>query len=69
MSSGPRYKRNATDMFCRVSSWKIAEKRSKFKSQLQDLLHKHSFYSVNEFNEYFQNKDDAKPTTEICLHV
>ena len=39
---------------------------SKFKSQLQ---HKNSFYSVKEFNEYFQNKDEAKPTTEICLHV
>ena len=42
---------------------------SKFKSQLQDLLHKNNFYSVKEFNEYFQNKDEAKPTTEICLHV
>ena len=42
---------------------------SKFKSQLQDLLHKNSFYSVKEFNEYFENKDEAKPTTEIYLHV
>ena len=42
---------------------------SKFKSQLQDLLHKNSFYSVKEFNEYFQNKDEAKTTREICLHV
>ena len=42
---------------------------SKFKPKLQGLLHKNSFYSVKEFNEYFQNKDEAKPTTEICLHV
>ena len=42
---------------------------SKFKSQLQDLLHKNSFYSVKEFNEYFQNKDEAKITREICLHL
>ena len=31
----------------------------KFKPQLQDLLHKNSFYSVKEFNEYFQNKYEA----------
>ena len=30
---------------------------SKFKSQLQALLHKNSFYCVNAFKEYFQNKD------------
>ena len=41
---------------------------SKFKSQLQDLLHKKSFYSVREFNEYFQKKDETKPITKICLH-
>ena len=28
---------------------------SKFKYQLQDLIHKNSFYSVNEFKEYYQN--------------
>ena len=40
---------------------------SEMKILLQDLLHKNSFYSVKEFNEYFQNKDEAKPTTEICI--
>ena len=24
---------------------------------------------VNAFKEYFQNKDEAKPKTKICLHV
>ena len=42
---------------------------SKLKSQLQALLHEKSFYSVNEFKEYFQNKERVKPTTKICLHV
>ena len=27
------------------------------------------FYSVKEFIEYFQNKDEAKTTREICLPV
>jgi hypothetical protein len=32
----------------------------KFKSQLLVSLLKNSFYSVNKFKEFFQNKDDAK---------
>ena len=37
---------------------------SKFKSQLQALLHKNRFYGVNQFKVYFQNKDEAKPKTK-----
>ena len=40
-----------------------------FKSQLQALLHKNSFYIVNKSKDQSQNEHEAKAKTIICLLV